>query len=121
MQPDNINPKDRKPWWRRITFDFYYVEKVGSKYYLRITPFSMILMAVGLLIFFIYIFVALHLKSDTNTNIMTPSATPYQTNGTTNGPASSPSATPKINKQSRNTEPALPAASSPAKQHRQSN
>src|SRR2546423_15052707 len=94
-----------KPWWRRISFDFYYVEKVGTKYYLRITPFSLILMAVGLLIFFVYLFVALHFKSETNTNIMTPSATPYEQNSTSNRPAPSPSSTPKVNKQSRSTAP----------------
>jgi hypothetical protein len=91
MQPDDETiSKQRKPWWRRMTFDFYYVEKVGSKYYLRITPFSLILMAVALLIFFVYIFVALHFKSDTNTNIMMPSTTPYEQNRTGNKPAPSP-------------------------------
>ena len=78
-----------------MTFDFYYVEKVGSKYYLRITPFSMILMAVALIVFFIYLFVALHFKGDTNTNIMTPSVTPYEQKRTSNKPVQSPSSTPK--------------------------
>jgi hypothetical protein len=97
MQPDaETTSKDRKPWWRKMTFDFYYVEKVGSKYYLRITPFFMILMAVALLIFFICLFVALYFKSDTDSrDILMPSATPYQQNRTNNGAASSSSSTPK--------------------------
>jgi len=95
MRPDNVNQRGSKSWWQRMTFDFYYVEKVGSKYYLRITPFSMILMAMALLIFFIYIFVALHFKSNANMNIVSPSATPYEQNSTSNRSAQSPSSTPK--------------------------
>jgi hypothetical protein len=96
MRPNEENTSiDSKSWWRRITFDFYYVEKVGSKYYLRITPFSMILMAVALVIFFIYVVVALYFRSETNTNIMTPSVTPYEQNRTGNMPAPSSSSTPK--------------------------
>ncbi|MGB7926397.1 MAG: hypothetical protein WCF57_24360 [Pyrinomonadaceae bacterium] len=96
MQTDEKSSlKEDKPWWRRMSFDFYYVEKVGSKYYLRITPFSLILMAVALLIFFIYLFVALNFYPETNTNIMTPPVTPYEQNRTSNKSVPSPSSTPK--------------------------
>jgi hypothetical protein len=44
--------KDSTPWWKRINLEFYYVEKVGSRYHLRVTPFFWIIIIFTLLFFF---------------------------------------------------------------------
>src|ERR671938_258098 len=69
MQPDNeIRPKTKKPWWRRIDFEFYYFEKVGNRYYLRFTPLGLISIIVGVLLLFAYIGAVAWYESNKQTN-----------------------------------------------------
>jgi hypothetical protein len=91
---DKSISKDSKPWWRRIIFDFYYVEQVGSRYYLRITPFSLILMIVSLIIFFIYLLGVLWYDSykQANNNINIPAASQNKQIEMVVTPSPSPSA-----------------------------
>jgi hypothetical protein len=68
----------------RFNWELYYYERIGSRYYLRITPFALILMIVAMLIgFTILIFDArVHPTQEINTNITVPNASPYSSNNT---------------------------------------
>lgn len=94
MQSDNeITSKTKKPWWRRINFEFYYFEHVGNRYYLRFTPFGLISIIVSVLLLFVYILVVAWYESNNqiNDNFITPVSSPYKQSETAASPGPSPS------------------------------
>lgn len=94
MQTDNqTNPNDDKPWWRRINYEFYYLERVGNRQYLRFTPFGLISIIVSVILLFAYFIIVAWYDSykHSNTNIDIPAASPNKQSDTavTPGPGHS--------------------------------
>ena|SRR5947209_2971584 len=66
----------------RVSLDLYFYEQVGSRHYLRITPFAIVLMLIALAIGFTILWMDARKQSIPNVNLEVPSATPYSPQGT---------------------------------------
>jgi hypothetical protein len=66
----------------RISFDIYYYEKIGPRYYLRITPLSIILMLLAIVIGFTILLLDVRKQEKWNVNLNAPTPTPYSTDPT---------------------------------------
>jgi hypothetical protein len=93
MQSDEqLKHKDKKPSRPRVNWEFYYFEQVGSRYYLRFTPFGLVFMILGLLISLAVIVLSDKWsgKQDANANITGSPAPIYSPNQTTTESPSPP-------------------------------
>jgi hypothetical protein len=109
-QPIANNSKPR----RRFSWELFYYEQVGSRFYLRITPFAIILMLVTALIGITIMEFEFrdHPSQEINTNITVPSPSPYSPERTIIKPAPPGPTPPRIIKQPQATMPK--PASTPA-------
>jgi hypothetical protein len=110
-----FSQSDVKPSRPRFNWELYYYERVGSRYYLRITSLALILMIVAMLVGFTILILDArnHLTQKINTNITVPSATPYSPENIIIRQTPQPPPPPRVRKQSKAVLPSPLALPSP--------
>jgi hypothetical protein len=75
---EQSSSKDKKPWWKRINLEFYYMQKAGSRYYLRVTPFFWIMMILSLVLFFGFLLYQKYQEEQRYKPVTQPTAAPAE-------------------------------------------
>jgi hypothetical protein len=113
MQPDEQHTlMDRKRRRRAINLELFYYEQLGSRYYLRVTPFAIILILIAMVFGFTILYLDGQKQGMPDVRIAPPPATPYLPPNTIiqQAPPPSPAAIVRQPKAVRPSPPQLPSS-----------